>query len=392
MIPDRGGQTLPAVCYVVPSWRPDDTSHMAHLPRFLTAVARYCDLHVVVQRGWAPPIHDARSVYVQRAISHPARFVELLRVALRLKRQGCRRFFVRISSSAAFELGILGRLAGLRVYWWTSGQGHDMRPPWRVSPRRRMANALRRVLFRTNAALVHRFVTGPESMVEYYRNELGIDARRTIVLYNDVPMVEESTLTTRERARAELGLPPNALIVLFVGRVSRLKGGQNLVPIAVRLADRCPDALLAVVGSLDHLPHVPEEAAQRGLRNVLFRGSLPNHQLGLFYRAADVFILPSESEGFPRVLVEAMAHGVPVVPCDVGGVRDILHPLQMPFVVPRGDMDGLVAKVVELLEDPEARATQAAAGRATVERFSTDSVARMFVERIVTDPSVGIDR
>ena len=52
-------------------------------------------------------------------------------------------------------------------------------------------------------------------------------------------------------------------------------------------------------------------------------GSIPNHQLPAFYAAATVFVLPSESEGFPRVLLEAMAAELPVVAYDVGGVRDI---------------------------------------------------------------------
>jgi glycosyltransferase involved in cell wall biosynthesis len=378
----RPAPPRPAICYVVPSWSPDDASHMAHLPRLLAAIGAACDLHVIVQHAsGCPQIPNAASVQIQRPGNHLRRGIELLQLAWRLRARGCRRFFVRISASAALELGILGRLAGLQVYYWVSGQGDNLRPPWRTVGRR-LAHTLGQWLIRVNIRLAHRLVTGPEKMVDYYAHQLGAQPTRTTVLYNDVAIPREAELLAPGRARAALGLAADTPVVLFVGRVSPLKGGRRLVAIATRLASRCPAARLLVVGSLAHLPEVPAEAHRRGLRNLEFRGPVPNHALAAYYRAADVLILPSESEGFPRVLLEAMAHGVPVVAFDVGGVTDIVHPVQRRLVVPRGDVEALVAGVESLLADPAVRAAQARAGRLAVERFSTERVARMFVERV----------
>jgi hypothetical protein len=87
--------SMTSICYIVPSYTPNEASHMAHLPRFLSEVGKYCDLHVIIQRGREQPkIPDVRSVYVQRPGNHFQRAVELIQVAYRLRQQGCCKFFV----------------------------------------------------------------------------------------------------------------------------------------------------------------------------------------------------------------------------------------------------------------------------------------------------------
>ena len=105
-----------SICYIVPSYTPDEASHMAHLPRFLSEVGQYCDVHVIIQHGSGQPgFPNVRSVYVQRPGNHFQRAIELVRLAYRLHRQGCRKSFIRVSASAALELGLIGRLLGLRT-------------------------------------------------------------------------------------------------------------------------------------------------------------------------------------------------------------------------------------------------------------------------------------
>jgi hypothetical protein len=128
--------SMTSICYIVPSYTPNEASHMAHLPRFLSEVGKYCDLHVIIQRGREQPkIPDVRSVYVQRPGNHFQRAVELIQVAYRLRQQGCCKFFVRISASAAFVLGLVGRVLGLQIYYWVSGQG-KMKPQLGVGVQR----------------------------------------------------------------------------------------------------------------------------------------------------------------------------------------------------------------------------------------------------------------
>ena len=82
---------------------------------------------------------------------------------------------------------------------------------------------------------------------------------------------------------------------------------------------------------------------------VRFLGQVTNNQLPNYYLLADVLIMPSEEEGFPHVLLEAMAAGVSFVAFDVGGVREILPPELLFYVVPPGNVDAFVAKIEETL-------------------------------------------
>ena len=377
---------MTSICYIVPSYTPSEASHMAHLPRFLSEVGKYCDLHVIFQRGKGlPEIPNVRSVYVQRPGNHFQRAAELISVVYHLRRQGCKKFFVRISASAALELNLLSHFLDLQVYHWVSGQGKGLKPPWREGLRRRMYYELSDWVLRTNIRLAHRFVTGPENMVNYFAKEYGADLKKTIVLYNDIntevfkpPHVSNS----KEHLRQGLGLPLDRSIVLFVGRVSPYKGGHYLIPIANLLQQLSPEALLVVVGDV-HIPSVVHAAHRDHVCNVLFVGPVPNFRVLKYYQAADVFIMPSDSEGFPRVLLEAMTCGLPVVTFDAGGVRDILGPKQQEFVVPRRDLEAFVSRTAKLFRQPELCQTLAEENLREVQRFSTERVAQMFVERIV---------
>jgi glycosyltransferase involved in cell wall biosynthesis len=361
---------------------------MAHLPHFLSEVGKYCDIHVIIQRSKGKPeIPNVRSVNVQRPGNHFKRAIELIRIAYGLHLQGCRKFFVRISASAALELGLISRFLKLQVYYWVSGQGKNIKSPWLKGFLRRIYCELCDCLLRFNIRLAHRLVTGPESMVDYFIKEYGADPDKIIVLYNDVNTAAIKPLSifdSKESLRQKIGLPISSPILLLVGRISPFKGGHYLIPIARLFRERMSDALVVIVGPIQ-MPQVVELARQQGLCNLHFVGPIPNTLVTQYYHAADVFIIPSESEGFPRVVVEAMACGLPIVTFDVGGVKDILAPEQLKFVVPRGNLENLVDKAVILLKNPVLRAEQAKIGRIRVKRYSTKRVAQMFIDRIVLE-------
>jgi len=81
-------------------------------------------------------------------------------------------------------------------------------------------------------------------------------------------------------------------------------------------------------------------------------GEVPHRELPAYYRAADVFLMPSEEEGFPHVLLEAMASGLPHVASDVGGVREITPQELHEYLVPSGDTVEFARKLLDLLTMP----------------------------------------
>ena len=112
--------------------------------------------------------------------------------------------------------------------------------------------------------------------------------------------------------------------------------------------------------------------------SVRFLGAVPNRELDAHYASASLFVMPSYREGFPRVLLEAMARGLPIVATDAGGTRDLVGPLQDEFIIDRDHPEALAVAVVSLLGLPALRAALSSENVEQVKRFSTPAVAAMY--------------
>ncbi len=159
-------------------------------------------------------------------------------------------------------------------------------------------------------------------------------------------------------ARAALGLPSTGRLLLGVGR---LVPGKGFDVAAAALAALPADVELVLVGD------GPERATitAAGGARVRFLGALPPEQVAMAYRAADLFVLPSEREGWPNVVTEALASGLRVIATRVGGIPQILGdpvPRELGALVPPRDGAALAAALHQALGAP--------ANRAAVRRFA----------------------
>jgi glycosyltransferase involved in cell wall biosynthesis len=115
---------------------------------------------------------------------------------------------------------------------------------------------------------------------------------------------------------------------------------------------------------------------------VIFTGALPDDQLALLYRQADIFCLPSVQEGFGIVFLEAMACALPVVATLAAAIPEVVPDRRAGLLIPPGDVAALAHALVELLARPNQRASYGAFGREYVERFDWDRVAQLFLEQV----------
>ncbi|SDX55119.1 D-inositol-3-phosphate glycosyltransferase [Modestobacter sp. DSM 44400] len=156
------------------------------------------------------------------------------------------------------------------------------------------------------------------------------DPRRTLVIPPGVDLQRFSP-GDRQRARQRIGVPADAVVLLFVGRIQPLKGPDLLLHAAARmLADDPPlraKLQVLVVGApsgsgLAEPQRLQELAVSLGVRDVVrFLPPQPPEQLAEHYRAADVAVVPSHNESFGLVALEAQACGTPVVAAAVGGLH-----------------------------------------------------------------------
>jgi D-inositol-3-phosphate glycosyltransferase len=193
----------------------------------------------------------------------------------------------------------------------------------------------------------------------------------------------------RPQARRALSLPHDGPMLLFVGRIQPLKGLDVAVEALARLRDE--RAFLVVVGGPSGPSGAPELArieqliAERGLTDrVRFVPPQRHELLSTFYRAADVCLVPSRSESFGLVALEAAACGTPVVASAVGGLRTLVDHGRTGFLVVGRDPEAFAAFTSELLENPSlaARMSQQAAERA---RGYTWSFAAARLRRLYAD-------
>ena len=135
--------------------------------------------------------------------------------------------------------------------------------------------------------------------------------------------VDESVFHPGDKAeaRARLGVAPDVRLFLWVGRMVPVKGLDVLLAACAILHRKGAAFRLALVGDGPLRRSLEEQAATLGLGDtVMFAGSVAHGRLGDWYRAADLTVLPSRSEGVPNVLLESLACGTPFVASRVGGV------------------------------------------------------------------------
>jgi D-inositol-3-phosphate glycosyltransferase len=191
--------------------------------------------------------------------------------------------------------------------------------------------------------------------------------------------LELFTPLPREIARSEVGLPQDARVILFVGRIEPLKGVDLLVAAAAELRDI--DNLRAVIigGDVSALPEIERLRAQArhlGIeRRVVFLGAVEHAQLPSYYSAADVCVVPSFYESFGLAAIESMACGTPVVASKVGGLADTIIDGVTGFLVWPLEAATFAERLRRLLTHDDLRQSFSEAGQNAVERYRWSNIA-----------------
>ena len=253
------------------------------------------------------------------------------------------------------KAGMLGRIVahsvGIPVVYTPHGFSFEMD----VSPAKRAAyRAMERLAAGWTNALVA--VCGHEA-------ELARGLSRTsrvATVYNGVePDCGYDCATSERRCDA-----------VFVGRFCRQKAPDIFLAACERVRGNRPDSRFAIMGSgkLDECGCSKELRLLSGSLDVLPRGG--RSEVSRLLREAKVLVMPSRWEGFPYLVLEAMAAGTPIVASDVGGVGEAVRDGREALLVPKDDVGAVSVAVERLLDEPELRGRLVAAAQERVKRFS----------------------
>lgn len=276
-----------------------------------------------------------------------------LQAVTRLARS-LRRFRPELVQSFMFHANFATRLGAL----WAGR-------PWVVSGLR-VAEREKRwhlILDRLTAWLASGSVCVSQGVLKFSRDVGGLDPARLIVIPNGI----DSKLFdgVAGLARAEIDVPEDAHLALFVGRLDPQKGLTALLGAAQQVIDRRPNWHLALAGDGPSRDWVLAQT-KKFEKRVHWLGR--RDDVPALLKSADVLVLPSLWEGMPNVVLEAMAASRPVIGTMVEGIEDLVVPGKTGWLVPPGDEAALTQAFLEAADSPERCLRYGAAGRDRIER------------------------
>ncbi len=367
----NGGGWPPHVLLVTNEYPPEKTAGTAMSTQFLAEelTGRGCRVTIAVNtRGTAPSRESSGALEVLRLRPLP---LPMTRMAQRVAMLGriAHRIRPDVIQGQSLSCGFLAYLAGrpLGIPSVVYVQGLDLYEAG--CPAR--WTYIRWALKRCDAVVA---VTHDLRSIA-----LSLSGRAAEVIPHGLRMRGAHRLRPQE-ARSRLDLPQGARIVLFVGRLIRLKGVEYLIRAMPQVIEACPDARLVLVGEGEERPGLQALTRSLGLDGrITFAGGRAHEDVIGFMRAADVFVLPSLVESFGIVLVEAMSCGLPIVASNVMGIPSLIEDGVNGVLVPPGDTSALAGAITRLLADPPASAGMARANARKAANYAMPRVADQFL-------------
>ena len=210
----------------------------------------------------------------------------------------------------------------------------------------------------------------------------GVAAEKTCVVYNaieqgrDAFTTEDGTVIKDER------------LVLFLGRITMQKGPEYFLAAAKKVLEVLDDVKFVMAGDGDMIRQTIELAAELGIgQKVLFTGFLSGDEVDNIFKMADVFVMPSVSEPFGLVPLEALRNDVPVIISKQSGVSEVLtHALKVDF----WDVDEMANKIIAVLRHRPLHATLREHGNYEVRNFAWADAAQECLEVYESVAGVGV--
>ena len=322
-------------------------------------------LIVVTEKGKAEEnieIYKTHLIHIPKIYGFTKILLFSLAPLRRRKRIDC--VYVRtFSPPELISLWTSKRLAGLPTVLLIAGT-------WLFEPK-----TIKNVIFRW---ILRRAVSASDRIILYSPHILGeVKRYAPNIVENRVRYIHNAV----DANRFKPGERPPSNSLLYVGRVNKKKGVEDLIHAMRNLVQKFPSAKLLIIGSDPtggaYIEQVKELAHKLGVdKNIIFVGSVPNREMPSYYQKASIFLFASHGgEGIPRSILEAMACGVPVVATEIAGIPEAVKEGVTGFLVPPHDPQSIAEKTATILGDQNLRARLGNNARQKIEEeFSWEKV------------------
>lgn len=214
-----------------------------------------------------------------------------------------------------------------------------------------------------------RYYIDESKFLKKYKNKIN-------AIPNGINLEEFDIPYSKEECRSKLNLPHNKKIILFIGSLTPRKALRILVKAMKKVVKEIPNAYLVFVGGGTMRQELEAMAIKQKInQSVKFAGFVEDDLKPLYYKSSDLFVLPSFSEGFGIVLLEASACGLPLVVSDLVVFKTIVEEGYNGLSAKVGDENDLADTIIYLLENEDIREKMGKNGRKKVEDYSWERIA-----------------
>jgi glycosyltransferase involved in cell wall biosynthesis len=228
---------------------------------------------------------------------------------------------------------------------------------WHINTIRLRSNWVKKMILTLLLTKIYKKIYSKASLITAITNRemdfitkfYGVPNKKVIKLIDVSPLVYENTaeiLVRKNMLRERFKIPNNYIVLLFVGRVERLKGVDILLDALSKI--RARNILALIVG-----PVTDRKLTTANITNVKYLGPLVGSKLYKLYAVADIFVLPSRLETAPLAIQEAQIFGLPVIATDVGDVAEVVG--NTGLLIKPGSSSELTSAILKLVEDDELR-------------------------------------
>lgn len=300
---------------------------------------------------------------------------------LRIAKQSGAKVFLTAHDVMLFNYGKLVEFIDLRDFACPKKFDYYISALQQIKKYRLRYNPLRNFIIRRYLTYVDKIIAVSEALKEALTQN-GI--RNVLVIHNGIDVTEwPNSIENTEKFKVRHGLVGKK-VILFCGRLSAAKGGEQAIRMMSELVSTVPEAVLLVAGDInEYAKAMLEKARSSNLdARIIFTGWLSGEELKSAYASSDVVLVPSICfDSFPTVVLEAMACKKPVVASCFGGAYEAVTDEKSGYIVNPFDVTRLANKIVLLVNNPENAFKFGQEAFADVQKkFCLENVVEMYIE------------
>jgi len=247
-------------------------------------------------------------------------------------------------------------------------------------------------IIKSSSKIISLAETEKETLIQLY----GAPKEKCLVIPGGTDIKQWNIKITKEKAREIIGLPKDIFLLLYVGRLEWRKGIGTLIATVGKLKNEIPNLKLFIVGGkifgknknqddFKEYERLKNVALKEGVENLIkFVGMIQHSNLPVFYKTADILVIPSYYEPFGLVALEGMAAKVPIIASDVGGLAKIIEDQKTGLLAEPRNVDSLKEKILTLYQNKKLGETLVNNAFEFVKNYSWEKIAKE-IEKVYND-------